>query len=250
MATSAAPRRRVRGADRRREPIAGRATVYVFELPVRIAHWTIVATLIALSFTGYYIYHPFFAVGEISGRPGFTMGEMRFIHLVAGSIFIAAVMLRVYWSCVGNEHARWQAMFPLTKRQRKDLVDTIAFYFYRRRAPAKVNGHNPLAALAYFALYCLFLVTILTGLGLFAWIVRVPPWTTLFSWTWTVLPVPEMRLVHFLLMFCYLGFAIHHVYSAVLYDMEERNGELSSIFSGWKSDVLGEVADEAGEEDV
>ncbi len=49
--------------------------------------------------------------------------------------------------------------------------------------------------------------------------------------------IPNLRLLHFLLMFCYIAFAIHHVYSAVLYDVEERNGELSSMVTGYKADV-------------
>ncbi len=32
-----------------------------------------------------------------------------------------------------------------------------------------------------------------------------------------------------------LAFAIHHVYSAILIDIEERTGVLSSIFSGYKN---------------
>ena len=126
----------------------------------------------------------------------------------------------------------------MTKTQRRNLVHTLRFYLFLRRDPARTNGHNPLAGMAYVALYFLFIVTILTGLGLFAWVLRTPPWTTLFGWTYSVMPVPELRLVHFLLMFLYIGFAIHHVYSAVLYDIEERHGEISSIITGYKLDVL------------
>ena len=49
--------------------------------------------------------------------------------------------------------------------------------------------------------------------------------------------VPALRLLHFLLMFFFIAFAIHHVYSAVLFDVEEHNGELSSIITGYKADV-------------
>ncbi len=48
---------------------------------------------------------------------------------------------------------------------------------------------------------------------------------------------PSLRLLHFMLMFFYIAFAIHHVYSAWLYDIEERCGELSSIITGYKADV-------------
>ena len=43
-------------------------------------------------------------------------------------------------------------------------------------------------------------------------------------------------------MFWYIAFAIHHVYSAVLYDIEERNGELSSIITGYKARRAGRRA--------
>ena len=37
-------------------------------------------------------------------------------------------------------------------------------------------------------------------------------------------------------MFWFIAFAVHHIYSAVLIDLEERNGELSSMITGWKID--------------
>jgi Ni/Fe-hydrogenase 1 B-type cytochrome subunit len=216
--------------------------IYVFELPVRIVHWVIVACIVVLTFTGYYIHHPFLSGDGMPGHPGFTLAGMRFVHEATGFVFIAAVLFRIYWAFVGNRYVRWRALVPVTKEQRRDLRETIRFYAFLNKRPPRLNGHNPLAGIAYLVLYLGFLVTILTGLGLFAWVIRTSPWTTLFSWTWDVLSIQELRLVHFLLLFAYIAFAIHHVYSAVLYDVEERNGELSSMITGWKADVLeGEV---------
>ena len=215
-----------------------RHTVYVWELPVRIIHWTIVVTLIVLSITGYYIYDPYFPGSGLAGHPGFTMGELRFIHEAAGFLFTAAVLSRIYWSFVGNRYAHWRALLPITKAQRSDFMQTLRFYLFLRRNPPHGNGHNPLAALSYVVLYIGFLITILTGLGLFAWAIRRPPWTTLFGWTWGVMSVPALRLTHFLLMFVFWAFTIHHVYAAALFDVEEHNGELSSIITGYKADVM------------
>ncbi|MGA2925848.1 MAG: Ni/Fe-hydrogenase, b-type cytochrome subunit [Solirubrobacteraceae bacterium] len=233
MATAAPPTRRERGAAKR----PPRRVVYVFELPVRIVHWTIVIAIAVLSFTGYYIHHPFLSGSGMPGHLGFTMGEMRFVHESVGFVFIAAVMFRIYWCFVGNQYVRWSALFPITKKQRQDMRQTLQFYFYARRDPARLNGHNPLAAMAYVILYLGFIVTILTGLGLFAWAIHTSPWTGLFGWVTTVMSEPEVRLLHFLLMFIYIAFMIHHVYSAWLYDIEERCGELSSIITGYKADV-------------
>lgn len=217
-----------------------RHTVYVWELPVRIVHWTIVVTLIVLSFTGYYIYDPFLRGGGTAGHPGSTMGVMRFIHETAGFVFTAAVLARIYWAFVGNRYAHWRALLPITKRQRSDFGHTLRFYLFLRRSPPHNNGHNPLAGLSYLGLYLGFMLTILTGFGLFAWVIGTPPWTTLFGWTWSVMSVPALRLVHFLLMFVFWAFAIHHVYAAALFDVEEHNGELSSIITGYKADVMEE----------
>ena len=44
--------------------------------------------------------------------------------------------------------------------------------------------------------------------------------------------------LHFLLMFVLRRVCVHHVYSAVLFDVEEHNGELSSIVTGYKANLL------------
>jgi Ni/Fe-hydrogenase 1 B-type cytochrome subunit len=225
-----------------RRPRPARHTIYVWQLPVRVTHWTIVLALLVLSFTGYYIHHPFLGGSGVPGKPGFAMGTIRFIHETTGFVFIAAVLFRIYWAFAGNRYAHWRALLPVTKSQRRDLVDMIRFYALVRPRPPRANGHNPLAGIAYVVLYAGFLVSILTGLGLFAWVIGKEPWTSLFGWTWSVMSVPGLRLVHFLLMFAFIAFMIHHVYSAALMDIEERNGELSAIVTGYKADILeGEV---------
>jgi Ni/Fe-hydrogenase 1 B-type cytochrome subunit len=223
-----------------------RRTVYVFERPVRIVHWVVVGAIVVLSITGYYIYDPFLGGGGAPGHPGYVMGTMRFIHEASGFVFIAAVLFRIYWGFVGNRYVRWRGMLPITPGQRRSLRQVIRFYAFLDPRPPRVNGHNALAGLAYIVLYVGFIITILTGLGLYAWILRRPPWTTLFSWTWSVMTVPEIRLVHFFLMFMYGAFFIHHVYSATLFDIEEHNGELSSIVTGSKANLL-DVEDEPPE---
>jgi Ni/Fe-hydrogenase 1 B-type cytochrome subunit len=211
-----------------------RHAIYVWELPVRVVHWTIVVTLIVLSITGYYIDSPFLIGSGSVGDPGFTMGWMRFIHETCGFVFIAAVLVRVYWAFAGNRYARWRALLPITRAQWRDMRDMVSFYALRRRHPPRANGHNPLSSLAYLALYFLFLLSILSGLGLFAWGSRIPIWRALFGWTYSILPIEQLRLLHFLLMFVFGAFTVFHVYCSILIDLDERNGELSSIVTGYK----------------
>ncbi len=55
------------------------------------------------------------------------------------------------------------------------------------------------------------------------------------GWIFVAVPVPYVRVAHYLIMWLTWGFIIHHVYSAWLVDREERSGELSSIVTGWKN---------------
>jgi Ni/Fe-hydrogenase 1 B-type cytochrome subunit len=43
-----------------------------------------------------------------------------------------------------------------------------------------------------------------------------------------------MREAHFFLTFAFIAFAIFHVYLSVLVGIEEQNGLMDSIFSGYK----------------
>jgi Ni/Fe-hydrogenase 1 B-type cytochrome subunit len=68
-----------------------RDAVYVWELPVRLIHWTIFLSVGVLSITGYYIGDPFVSVrGEAYG--GYLMGWMRFVHAVAAFVFTLSVL--------------------------------------------------------------------------------------------------------------------------------------------------------------
>jgi Ni/Fe-hydrogenase 1 B-type cytochrome subunit len=215
-----------------------RRPIYVWQLPVRIAHWTIAGSIVVLSLTGYYIHHPFLgssaATQGVARDPGFLMGTVRTVHLVAGFVLIAALLGRFYWAIVGNRWANWRAYWPLERWQRRDLRETARYYALLRREPPPATGHNPLAGISYVVLYAGLVLAALTGLGLYAWQFGRGPWTSLFGWTYDIVSIAQLRLLHFILMFWFIAFVVHHVYSAVLIDIEEQNGELSSMVTGWK----------------
>ena len=76
-----------------------------------------------------------------------------------------------------------------------------------------------------------------TVVGDTSWIARASSSPTLkffVGWIPNVIEIQWIRLVHFLFMFFLMGFFIHHVYSAVLVAMTERNAEMEGIFSGYK----------------
>jgi len=205
--------------------------VYVWELPVRLVHWTIFFSIVILSVTGYYLHNPFIVVGSHGGR---LLLVMRFIHEVTAFVFTMAFLVRVYWFFMGNRYAHWRAFVPLTRAQWVNGLQMLKYYlFLRWRAPSRV-GHNSLAALAYLGIYLLMLVQILTGLGLYSRVVGTGIWHALFSWIPNWINVQYLRETHYLIMFMFFGFTIHHVYSALLVSAEEKNGLMGSIFNGYK----------------
>ncbi len=107
--------------------------VYVWQWPVRIAHWVIFLAIVVLSFTGYYMYDPFIIS---RGNQAFLMGTMRFIHEVAGFSLIAAFLLRAYWFFMGNKWARWKQFVLVGKERRKDLKKWLSYYLF----PAPEDG--------------------------------------------------------------------------------------------------------------
>ena len=77
------------------EPVGKSA--YVYQLPIRIWHWTMVACVSVLIVTGYIIGKPWLSV---TGQPydTFYMGYTRMAHFIAGFILIISTVLRWNWS--------------------------------------------------------------------------------------------------------------------------------------------------------
>jgi len=216
--------------------------VYVWELPVRVSHWFIFLPVVVLSFTGYYMHNPF-----IVGKSGttFLMATIRFIHVVAGFVFISAFLLRLYWFFMGNSWSNWRAFVPIHRRQWRGMGGMVAYYSFLRKDLAHHVGHNALAAVTYLWMFTLMLIEIITGLTLYTQVRGKWALGWLFSWIPGVIDIQHIRLVHFCIMFAFFVFVIHHVYSAVLVSWEERNGLIESIFTGYKFVPKDELEEDA-----
>jgi Ni/Fe-hydrogenase 1 B-type cytochrome subunit len=206
-----------------------RVRLYVWQVPVRVTHWVIFACIVVLSVTGLYIADPFlFPPG------GSIMMVMRFTHMLAAFTFVTAGLVRTYWLFAGNRFANWRAFIPTNRTQLREIIRQTGWYLFVRPNAPKVLGHNQLAAGTYMVVFFLFLVQILTGFAMVA-IHGIQPWHALFGWVPSVMfGVQGVRLIHHLVTWAVIAFAIHHVYSALLVDHVERNGLMSSIFTGYK----------------
>ncbi len=206
--------------------------VYVWEWPVRIAHWVIVISLCVLSLTGYYLYEPYIIA---RGNEVFMMGTIRFIHEVTGFVFIGAFLLRVYWFFMGNRWARWRQFLLIDPEQWRGARNMVRYYTFLRREPESRVGHNPLAGATYLTIYTFIFIEVLTGLALFNHVVHNNVLGFFIGWLPSLIGIQYLREIHFFVMFILWAFFYHHIYSAWLMSIEERSGLIGSIFSGYKN---------------
>ena len=82
-------------------PLQEGTPIYVFQLPVRLWHWSMVLSFLVLIPTGYIIGKPWHS---ISGDPTylFYMGYTRMAHFIAGFILSIGLVWRILFAFVGN----------------------------------------------------------------------------------------------------------------------------------------------------
>jgi len=108
------------------------------------------------------------------------------------------------------------------------------YYTFLAWSPVRYIGHNPLAGLAYAIVYAMAIVEIVTGVVLYANILGSRYLTVLVGWIPRLIDIQYLREIHFLIMFGFWAFFIHHIYTAILVSVEEQDGLMDSIFSGYK----------------
>ncbi|PLX83512.1 MAG: Ni/Fe-hydrogenase, b-type cytochrome subunit [Desulfuromonas sp.] len=205
---------------------------YVWELPVRLTHWVNALCVVVLSLTGFYIGHPF--IGG-AGSAAFVMGWVRFVHFTFAYLFLVSVLVRYYWFFAGNHDSSWRMYTSwFTREGRGRALKFFRYYTFTGRTIPYEVGHNPLAVLAYAAVFTLFVVQIVTGFALYGQFAPGGFWDGTLGWLLVSFDSQNLRLVHHLVMWLLTGFAINHVYSAWLMDVKEMNGTMSSIFGGYK----------------
>jgi Ni/Fe-hydrogenase 1 B-type cytochrome subunit len=208
--------------------------VYVWEVPVRLAHWLIALAIAVLSVTGLYMGHPFTA-GTDPATQSFVMGWMKIIHGYAAYTFIAALLMRLIWMFTGNKYSHWDKFLSMNRARQRGFVGTTFFYSFLRDKPPAYVGHNPVAASAYALVYGLCLLEVATGLVMRGASADVTSWVHGFgAWAWVFGGLAMTRWIHHIVMWLLLGFTVHHVYSAALVSMVEKNGTIDSIVSGYK----------------
>jgi len=208
--------------------------VYVWEWPVRATHWLTAYSIAFLAATGYYIGHPFVISTGPAGQH-FVMGYAKLVHFYAAVVFALSVLSRIAWMFMGNRFSRWDKFVPVHHRRRAGLMASLRYYLFALRQPPGFVGHNPLAGFTYLFVFAIFLAMIATGLGMYASSASVTSPFRVFAFLVPLLGgLQTMRFVHHIGMWLLLGFAVHHVYSAVLMSQVEARGTVESMASGYK----------------
>jgi Ni/Fe-hydrogenase 1 B-type cytochrome subunit len=204
---------------------ANRIRAYAWEFPVRFTHWINFLCIIAFCITGFYIAGPY--AHAISSQQ-YIMGWMRFIHFVAGYVFLLCMVIRIYWMFAGNRYASWRVFLPLTQRQREDFMGGLKFYLFLAKKPPYAVGHSAVA-------FLLFIFEIVSGFALYS-LSHLPGfWLALLGgWLLRIMDPQTVRLWHHLVMWVLLAFTAIHVYIGWHADSAEKNGLMGSIFGGYK----------------
>lgn len=116
-------------------PVAG-ATVHVWDLLVRVFHWTVVTGCVLNLF---------------------ILDDGELPHEVVGYAVAAALSIRVVWGFIGTRHARFADFIPTPKRLASYMSELV-----KGREP-RTLGHNPAGALMMLALMVLLAGVCVTG---------------------------------------------------------------------------------------
>jgi len=209
-------------------------TKYVWELPVRLTHWIIAASIFILFATGLYIASP---VAGPRGEPynNFFMGRVRETHFIAAYVFLFAMLVRLYWFLVGNRYAR--SGFPRVWQGEwwKELFEQMKEYTGVTRGPVQL-GHNALAGASYFFfVWCLGIFQIATGFALYGEDNSGGFWDTTFGWVRPLLGGSFATHVwHHTATWAFVIFFFLHLYIVLMDVARFKNGLLGSMTAGFK----------------
>ena len=207
--------------------------VYLWRWPLRVTHWVSAITVVVLVVTGFYIGAPYFTTwGEASSH--FLMGWARFLHFSAAALIVAAAILRIYWLFAGNKWARWNALLPVRTKNWKNMWKMLKYYFLvRQESMPHYLGHHPLQQLSYTAIYLVVIVQVVTGFAMYGLSNPGGFFHTVFSWVGPMFGgIQNARFAHHALTWILITFIPLHIYLAFRADVMDREGEMSSIFSG------------------
>lgn len=222
--------------------------IYVWEAPVRIFHWINAFAIVLLMITGIYIGKPFVSASiPEDAYYSFLMGWVRYIHFFAAFLFTANLIFRLYWVYAGNKYAKSN---PFKLSFWKETWEAMKYYLFLPNRKKHYIGHNTLAQLSYW-IFIGFgsIVMMLTGFYLFF----EPQFESTFGGIFSYIGILfggdsfTVRSWHHLVAWGYIIFMVIHIYMAFREDWLSRNGTMSSIITGYKTEKVKDIEEEGQE---
>ncbi len=210
-------------------------SVEVWERPVRVTHWLMTLAILVLGITGFLIGRPPFSAPTEASET-FSLGTIRFIHVVAGYVLLATFLVRLYWGFVGNRFCRWTTMLPITRRRWKGIAEETGDLLYPRGTFRVYRGHTPLANVSYLVAYLGVLLSVITGFTLHAHAHYSAFWRTIAAWGLWLFGnnLNTVRLVHHLTLWFFAVFLIVHLYLVIYTTVFSRSTGAETMISGKK----------------
>lgn len=182
-------------------------TLKVWDLPVRIFHWSLVILFIAAYVT------------NSLGPEYFTY------HLWTGYAVIVLVSFRILWGLVGTYHARFINFV------RNPVATTKYAFSFIKKSDKHYAGHNPLGAVMVVALLLGVLVQALTGLFTNDEIFNVGP---LYAYVTDELSL-KLTSLHRQIFYWILGAIVLHILAVVFHVWFKRDNIVKAMFTGKKN---------------
>lgn len=182
---------------------------------------------------------------------------LKTIHVYLGYIFLINLVWRLIWGFIGGKYARWKTVLPGGKGY---ICDTMKYAegFAKDDAPGYL-GHNPMGKLMIAALLFFLIIQGGTGLILAGTDIYYPPFgNTMKVWIaensgnlvvikpYSKVNVNEAKYkemksfrkpvigTHVSLYYVLVALIFIHILAAIITDIRERNGIISSMFTGIK----------------
>jgi len=202
---------------------------YCWSVLLRLFHWMFALSIVVLVVTGFYINTPWTNT-TIEGSTSWLMTWMRFTHFVAGYVFSAAIIIRLFLYIFGNAQERIWDVLPLTKRNLVNFWKTLQLYIYVSDEHDDRLGHNVLAGMTYIITVVAAVFQIISGFYLF-----FPEVAFLQGWGLAIFGNQQWsRFVHHILMWWFMIFALIHIYLCIWNTAKHPEGIITSIFTGNK----------------
>lgn len=183
---------------------------------LRLAHWSMAASVVALLFTGWLI--------RIA--PAVSAAALDY-HYIAGYGLAGALVLRFYLLVFGRGAEYWQGLWP-DRTQRRALLEMVRFYVSFGRTPLPHwYAHNPFWAPIYLLLFVLLALQLASGLSLDA------PY---------LLAGRSIPALHGLGAKLIGGFVVLHVMAVFLHDLKGTNSDVSAMINGHRIFVVDKPA--------